>query len=315
MAAQRDDLTQQGAGASSKDAASAFPYLWQSKNVGWASEEMLRLHMQLSDKRGLTQFYGFPMARPETAIIVASGPSAREFYGEIAEKQRNGAVVFCVNQSHDWLIENGVKPDYFVALDPCDGWKGVVTPIEGVTYLLASICHPELFDICPPKQTRIFHAWCGDFFDAALDEYGINAYGVVHGAGTAALRCVNLAYLAGHRAMHLYGVDSSYGESGERYAHDIKYASTFAPTDIEVECAGRVFKTARAWAGQATDFAKLFDLFAGHCDIQVFGDGLIPHMARRMNESKSRFMETVGSDSGHNAINTQPLERNQNVSV
>lgn len=265
----------------------AFPHLWQAQNVGWAKEDVLREHVRSAIARELTPFHPSPFVRDGIAVIVASGPSAMDHVEEIRRREV-GDVVFCVNQAHDWLIGNGIIPDYFVGLDPCDGWRKILSPHSGVTYLLASVCHAELFDLCPKGQTQIWHAWSGECVEDELKASKAKYPVMVHGGGTAALRCVHLAYLLGFRKIHMYGVDSSFGKEGEPYAHPSRYANAMGSASIEVECAGRVFKTRRDWAGQANDFGKLFDLFGGSCDIQVFGDGLIPHMAKIMNDSKRR---------------------------
>lgn len=291
MAALGDHLMQEQQTAPS---GAVFPHLWQAKGVGWATEDLIRAQVRSSVARKLMEFVPLPFARPEPALLVGSAPSAKKYIEELKSRQADGAVIYTVNQSHDWLIEAGLMPNYFVAVDPCKGWNGIVTSHPKVTYLIASICDAELFDCVPHEQTILWHAWHDEWVEDELKKIGAPYRMIVHGGSTALMRCLHLAFLMGHRTLHLYGADSSYAENGDWYAQPMRYQQPHAhtmPQEVQVECEGRVFNTKRALISQATDFAKLFDLFGGTCDVRAFGDGLIPHMSDIMNRKKTEIFK------------------------
>src|SRR4051812_48167354 len=74
-------------------------------------------HMRLALERGL------PLL-PEcgdhggTVVLVGSGASVKGQLESIRKQRESGYVIVAIKDAHDWLLENGVVPDYAVAVDP-----------------------------------------------------------------------------------------------------------------------------------------------------------------------------------------------------
>lgn len=264
------------------------------KANGWTDEATIRLHVRSAAERGLRQFRRTIKERGETALIVGTAPSLAKHFDEIKERKKSGDVIYSVNQAHDYLIQRGVLPDYFVAIDPCAGWEPILHPRVDVTYLLASICHPSLFDLCPAESTIVWHPPYSGWVPDEMQKLRKTIIEMVPGGSTAALRSIWLAYLSGFRSIRLYGLDSSYGEAGEYYCDDamnkwIDPALIATCRDqLEVCYGGKKFLTTTPLATQAMNFAKDFEKLEQVCELQVIGDGLLPWVSSQLNQRKER---------------------------
>lgn len=72
-----------------------------------------------------------------TVVIVGGGPSLLNTLPRVREAQANGAKVFAVNASHDWLIAQGIVPDY-ATMGDARPWVDYITPRADVKYVLFS---------------------------------------------------------------------------------------------------------------------------------------------------------------------------------
>jgi hypothetical protein len=249
---------------------------WNGYSVASVDDDTLRSRVRASAARKLRQFEPAGVVYSEPALIVGGAPSVAHYLDEIWEQQRNGAVVYTTNQTHDYLIENDIVPDYFVAVSPGTPtvdweWTGHVTPHPDVTYLLASICHDQLFDLCPREQTVVWHPVCKGVVEDELKRLGHSCAAPVPGGVSAPSRAIWLAYFGGHRVLKLYGMDSSFSDS--KWA----YPSTWPTLDtVEVEHNGRTFKTEPAYLLQVNGIRRIVEELRGLCSIQIFGDGLLP---------------------------------------
>jgi len=228
-----------------------------------------------------------------TVSIVGSGPSLKDTWRDL-----RGDVIAC-NAANQFLLERGVVPKYVMIFDAdILAEEFVTTPHKDVTYLLASRCHPKLFERLAGHRIVVWHAKGDQNIDAIPEKHRVME--PMCGGGSAAVtRTMFLAHPMGYRDMHLFGVDSSYNnaETKARYSrpqiekNDLAgsaQASHFrkSTTDekfLAIMCGGRVFHTTPWMAGQAEDFKVLVpSLQRIGMKISVHGDGLIPHLARNM---------------------------------
>lgn len=216
--------------------------------------------------------------------IVASGPSLGNHLEDLKENQKRGDLIVCVNGSHDWLIHHEVVPDTLVLCDALPSISDLFTPHPDVDYLVASQCHPKVFDKLKGYKVTIWHSWLsneslGCPIESIVDKHGVKGW-IVYGGGTAALRCLNLGYLMGFRKFVYFGLDSSF--LGER--HHVAGGNKGDP--IELEYQGQSFDTDKSLASQAQDFEDLYSITFNDCRIDAIGEGLIPIICRSLNTAK-----------------------------
>jgi hypothetical protein len=167
---------------------------------------------------------GDMMPRHEGRIcIVGYGPSLHQTWQYLnVERRLFGAKIATVSGAHDFLISRGIIPDYHTDVDPREH-KGSFTrnPHPGVKYWMASCLHPSVIDnlVNHKAQLALWHVLNSDT-DIKIQEIGgpdPDSLLVCGGSGVGA-RAISLFYVAGYRSFSLYGMDSSFGPSGEQHA-------------------------------------------------------------------------------------------------
>jgi hypothetical protein len=146
-------------------------------------------------KRDLPWFTGF-RERGEPVAIVCGGPSMKDSLADIRAQRRRGAKIVTVNNAMRFLMEHGITPDVHVMLDARPANAAFVQNApQGVKYLIASQCHPSVFDALEGRDVVLWHSAFGDNaqFREVLDPWwsGPNQKPVVlvPGGGTVGLRC------------------------------------------------------------------------------------------------------------------------------
>jgi hypothetical protein len=200
----------------------------------------------------------------KTMIMVCGGPTAKQFLNEIKEKRKDpNYVIFCSNKTHDWLISEGVIPDYQFIIDPKPSKiDDIKNPHKDITYIIGISCDTTIFKALEGyKVLRAFSvSGIGKPSDMeiikVLFPYEKIAY--LFGGTMAGLRAMSLADIMGFKKVEFYGFDSCYFETDENndpiyYSYDKKRKENI----LEVECAtGEKFLTSPVFASQATQFIK-----------------------------------------------------------
>lgn len=221
------------------------------------------------------------------AVLVCGGPSMRRYVEKIRAHKRRGARLVTVNNAWRFLLQRGIRPDAHVMLDAREENAEFVkdAPREGVTYFVASQCHPAVFDALEGRDVAVWHNGVGDC--AELHEILEPWWGegpdqrpivLVPGGCTVGLRALWLLTFSGYRTIHVYGMDSSF-EEGKHHA----YAQAINDADavMRVRMGGKEYLAARWMVRQAREFPDHWrDLQRQGVTLHVHGSGLIPDMAR-----------------------------------
>jgi hypothetical protein len=217
--------------------------------------------------------------RGGSVILVGGGPSVSgqlDKLRELAGDPEN--IVLCVNDAHNWLIERGIVPDFCV-LQEVAPWEYQCykAPHPDVTYLVATICDPGIYDRLKDYRLVNWHADAGIGDDALVGELWPGDC-LVSGGHTTALRCLNLGLCMGRRDFQLFGMDSSHEAESHVY-YDL-------PEDVQprmkVFCAGRWFTSAPYLIRQAEFFGDFCKRHGFMFTLRTHGDGLLPHVHRTL---------------------------------
>jgi hypothetical protein len=215
-------------------------------------------------------------ANPRKCVIVGGGPSLKGNWPEILMLIAQGADVFALNGACSFMNDRGVLPTYQVLVDPRPGNVELIGLAR--EYLLASQCHPSLFDAVPAHKTGLFH-----MVGSAM---GLVNGTMIGGDVTVGLVTPNLAFTLGYREIHLYGYDSSYAE-GDHHAY-VQAQTDQESKTLEVftkdhEGTPQRFVTNFAMAKQAELFPKTAALLCeSGAALLVHGTGLLPAIAQSM---------------------------------
>ena len=245
-------------------------------------------NIEASGRRGLPELVH---KRPHDGIvcIVGGGPSLKDNLHILRAFQRDlGAKVWAINGAHDWLRDQGINPDAMVMVDARpENVRFVSMPVIGTTYYLGPRCHPDVFDALEgAKVVRL----------GMLEESDCGTT-----SGTWAM-CA--AWVEGYNDIRLFGFDSSYrDDDGHAYAQSLNDGESVE----DYWCGGKKYRAAVWMAQQVVDFQNIVDDLKEHdCVVRVYGDGLLPEMARQMADPegvhrwKSSTVGTVFYDLAHN---------------
>lgn len=210
--------------------------------------------------------------------IVGSGPSLKETWQDIPKV--NGKIIAC-NASASFLWERGLTPDYAMCFDADKLAEPFFkNPHKDVTYLIASRCHPIVYENLKDRKVIVWHAK-GDLNIEKLLAKHRKMEPMVGGGGAAVTRTMFISQVMGFKRLHLWGADSSY-RKGVGDTHIGK--STTEERYLQVMCNNKVFDTTPWMASQAEDFKALVPALQRiGLKISVHGDGLIPTLAKAMN--------------------------------
>lgn len=251
--------------------------------------EEMKLNTSLEDllgnikkniRRHIPQIRAFNVQKDAELMIIGGGPSLDEQLPPIKEKREAGAKLFALNGSHDYLIDQGITPSALVMVDAQEHMaRFVQRPQPKVKYLIASQCHPAVFDALKDQDLWIWHSAMSDEtgYINILNQYYFNNFQVMLGGSTVALRAIWLARSVGFENIHLFGVDSCLMDGAH---HAYKQTENDADEVKIILCADRKFHCAGWMVSQAIDFMNMCKS-AGHLfKLQVHGDGLLAHIVK-----------------------------------
>lgn len=221
-------------------------------------------HIRLALERNLP-LHQEADAHARTAVLIGSGPSVRDQLDNIKREQREGNTLIAVKDAHDWLLSEGVTPDYAIAVDPQEHrWNCFTNKKPGIKYYIASQCHPAMFEHLEGCDVTLWHLYIKEGQTYPPDSL------LVTGGTTSGLRTVTLFYSMGFRKFKLYGYDSCL-KNGILRLDGRKVENT---VDIFVGSSRKKFTTTPEMAAQANEFQMLLKVLPD-VEISSFGDGII----------------------------------------
>lgn len=260
----------------------------------------LAANIRSAVQRDLPWFTGFREGK-RRAVVVGGGPSMRDHLAEIRAHKRAGASIISVNNAWRVLVAAGITPDNHVMLDArAENAAFLEGAPEKTRYLVASQCHPDVFDALAGKDVLLWHNGFGDnnvlheLLQPWWDE-GPNQRPcvLVPGGGTVGLRALWLCFFAGFRTIHVYGMDSSYADDGRHHAYDQPLNDADRVMEVvlhdPVTGAERHYRAARWMVRQASEFRETWaDLRREGVRIFVHGYGLLPDVARSLRAEEGQ---------------------------
>lgn len=267
---------------SDKRGENAVFYVTRMRGTGAVASNVEVVHLQRNVRanasRGLQQ--ATPHAKTnDKVVLLAGGPSLADYEDDIRKKAANKTPIVCTNGTYNWCLDKGITPNGLIVVDarPHNA-KFISRVIPTCKYLLASQCHPSLFDAVPPHQTWIWHSQTTTDVELVLDEvYGAEPWYAVPGGLTVTLRSISLLRMLGWWKIDIYGFDSCLRDN-EHHAYPQSENEGLYPVTVTV--GPREFVCHPWMAEQAKDFQKQYAAQKGDVHLNVHGDGLIAHLMR-----------------------------------
>jgi len=263
--------------------------------------EDIYANLRYAIRQGHPQVWAQP-PHGEEVCIVCGGPSLADTEQELVNLWHAGAKVVTVNGAYRWCLDRHIKPHAQVMVDARAFNARFVEPDRpGVRYLLASQCHPAIWDAVQGRPlVGIWHAL--DKTDpgaAILDEYYCGQWQGIVGGTTVGTRAIGLCRTLGFLRMHLFGMDACYlGGQSHGYAQpenaadqriQVTFQSTMDPTDA------RVFEVTPWHLKHLEDTLRFIKHSGKYFALAVHGDGLLAyalaHCASMIDTSRNDLKE------------------------
>ena len=257
-----------------------------------AEDDILFANMDAAIARGYPQVTEAQEAKTGAILLVASAPSVKGQLELIKKMKAAGSPIVAIKGAHDWLIENGVTPDYALAIDPQEHRIAFYKPQPSVHYMIASQCHPAMFDNLDGYQVTLWHPYVKKGQDRPKKSM------LIGGGTTSGLRAISLFYVLGYRQFELFGFDScNDGELLRVNGDGLKDGDKLI--EVKIDPNGETFNCNMSMALQAEHFQTYYDYlpdatFNGH------GRGLIQAIIKKREQN---MMELGGIIDGKNELN------------
>lgn len=231
--------------------------------------------------RGYSPILPHLMSASGEVAVCGAGPSLREHARELRGE------VFAINSAIGYLLGEGIVPRWAMIWDCAELCREFAVPHPDVTYLVASRCHPAVFERLKDCRVLVWHA-CGDHnILEYLEEHGIMEP-LVNGGTTGITRGIYLAYALGYRHLNLYGADSCYVGSDTH----VGGASLVYEHHLPVIINGRWFDSTAQWAAQVEEMKIMYPMFRayGGATMTVYGDGMLAWVMSIMQRDEAKAL-------------------------
>lgn len=242
-----------------------------------APEKLIIENVEASIRRGLPQVQ--PYQEQETKIIIAAGgPSLKDSIEEIREKREGGYKLITVNGTHDFLLNHEIKPSAQILLDAREvNLKFVQNPQKDCKYLVASQCHPKIFDALEDYDVLIWHSRSTKEEKYILDEYYFGNYYVIPGGSTVILRALQLLRMLGYKWFEIYGWDSCILDN---QGHSYEQEQNNDDQIMTIRINKKEFQVTPAHLSQILEFKEMVQNIGKMYNIIVHGNGAMAHLIK-----------------------------------
>ena len=257
-----------------------------------ADAPTIREHVKYCIGLGLKFVTPTDTAHGGEAVLVGSAPSVRTQINKLKSMRKNPKnIFFGIKGGHDFLIKNKIHPHFALAVDPLEKIhkENFLLRTKGCKYLIASQCHPTLFDtlIARGEEVIIWHLATDNMGEWSRDPSSpIYQHYMIPGGSTSGLRAIVLAFAMGFRVFHLFGYDSCLSEKLRKVNGEIYDEKKADGTDkaIKLVVSGKNFTADPAMASQANEFQDLLKSLYQKDDpfvVKGYGEGLIQHIIKQ----------------------------------
>jgi hypothetical protein len=229
--------------------------------------------LHYADKSGYPRLKRQPLDDRKAMTLACYGPSLEQTWQTLQRP------ILSMSGATHWLAERGVIPDYHVDMDPRPHKvKHLDPPVSGVHYLMATVCHPNTWELLRGQQVTVWHTYSGkETYDwvEGIDE----GSEVIHGGSTIGLTALHVAGVMGYRHFEIHGMDGSFNDDTRSKRHAGPHYGTIQQDGITWQAGGKTYQTSRIMSNAVAETLNAVANFPIFC---VFhGDGLTQALIRK----------------------------------
>jgi hypothetical protein len=217
--------------------------------------------------------------------IAGYGPSLVDSLPFLVEEVTQGFTVCTTSGAHDYLLTKGIRPDYHAEMDPrARKAEFVRSPHKDIEYLIASVCHLDMWRNLEGFNTRLWHLADLPEIEGFVAQLEPDAM-VFPSAQCIGLTAIAVGHAMGFRKFSLHGMDCSY-KDGEPHAGEHN-GSNSDDRRFKVRCGETYYQTRIEWIQYARNFVEIILQRMPGCEFRIHGDGLLQRMVKEaMNGSE-----------------------------
>lgn len=221
----------------------------------------------------------------EEIAIVCYGPSLVDTWQEL---RRFKKIITC-SGAHQFLLDRGIVPTWHVDLDPREHKVNMLgQPHPSVEYLIASCCHPSMWDKLEGYRTKLWHIYANEDNKELPLTYPRGEW-ILTGGNNVGLRCLVVARILGYRNIHVYGMDCSFHDKAKHHAAQHLNANKQV---YEVPYGGKMYYCEPVMVDYARQFFHEMQQLPD-VNVTLHGEGLLQHMASVKRHEKVKIKESV----------------------
>lgn len=225
-------------------------------------------------------------------MILGGGPSMLQYVDQIKQMRADGVKLVTMNGAYNWALEQGLTPSAQIIVDARAFNARFTKPVvDGCKYLIASQCHPSVFEGLPRDRTVMWHTSTDIIHDILKAHYAPaqleggkegdrnEPWFTIPGGSTVLLRAIPLLRMLGFKKFHLFGCDSCLASAGSALVHHAyKQDENEGAAVVPVVVAGRVFYCHPWMISQGQEFQDLIRMLGDEIELEVYGDGMLAHI-------------------------------------
>ena len=214
----------------------------------------------------LPRLQQIPIREDDTVSIACYGPSLEDTWQDLKRPiiSMSGALRF--------LVKRGIVPDIHVDMDPrVTKLPHLFHAPAETRYLLASVCHPFVWDLLSDRHVETFHVVSGANTFAWLQAHDPGSLLVVAGSSMG-LGAIQIGGTLGYRHFEIHGMDGCFRGSSRHAGPHFGYPQK----SIEWTANGRTWQTSKIMANSNVEMLNMlrqFPFFA-----VLHGTGLVQDM-------------------------------------
>ena len=188
-------------------------------------------------KKGIPDLWAITQKSKGAVAIVSGGPSVDDELGALKKMKADGVPIMCIARMYPWCIDNGLGPNYVVAMDStADQIKGFDRINPDTTHLMCSVVHPSLGEKLSKEKTYIWDNQDEPKIRDMRQKSGYLTASVIGAGGTVTVSCLSLAINLGFDDIHIFGADCMYKSLDHVHARGISGPSAkMYPEQVTIE--------------------------------------------------------------------------------
>lgn len=252
------------------------------------SDEFIK-NVKFRTKQGHKRFqelpeFGIVKGHNNPIALVGGGPSLKKEIERLKDFKLAGFPIVACGSSHDYLVSQGVIPDYCTLCDPDEiTAEYLKRHNEKTKYLVALSCNERVFNDLKDREVYVWNCRSDQAAPDLVED--LVGYVDILGGCTVGLRSISIVMCLGYTNIHFWGFDSCMGSGDEHHAYEfetdkeevgVMYPIRFGDTkEGKPDPTGKYYICAGYQLAQAMHFHQFIQVHGAAFTPTFHGEGML----------------------------------------